>query len=48
MVAGAPPKIIHIMTGNCSLDVMAATLLDNAGHIREFLEHESKAHLLIP
>ena len=45
---GAPPKIIHLTMGNCSVNETASALLDRKGHIMDFLNHETKAYLALP
>jgi predicted nuclease of predicted toxin-antitoxin system len=47
VMLGQPPKVIHLIVGNCSVDDTANALLRNAGPIRAFLKHKTKAYLII-
>ena len=44
---GAPPKIIHLTLRNCSVAETAAALLKHKGHVLDFLQHETKAYLIL-
>jgi len=48
VVSGHPPKVIHLTLGNCSVDDIAAALFDRSGHVKDFLNHESKSYLVLP
>ncbi|MEX2581418.1 MAG: DUF5615 family PIN-like protein [Verrucomicrobiales bacterium] len=48
VVSGHPPKVIHLTLGNCSVDDIAAALLNRPGQVKDFLKHESKSYLVFP
>jgi len=48
VLLGAPPKIIHITLGNCSVGDSAAALMDRSGNVLDFLRHPEKAYLPVP
>ena len=47
-VVGQPPKVIHLTLGNCSVADCAAAILNRSGHVKDFLNHPSKAYLVLP
>lgn len=47
-IIGQPPKVIHVTLGNCSVEVIAAALLHRSGHVIDFLDHATKAYLVLP
>lgn len=47
LVRGHPPKIIHLKLGNCTTQQVLTILSNQAGHIRQFLNHPDKAYLLL-
>ena len=44
---GAPPKVIWIVTGNCSTTTIVNLLRSNAGPIREFASNPDAALLVL-
>ena len=44
---GAPPKVIWLRRGNCSVDDTAAMLRDHVDGVRAFLDDERSAVLVI-
>ena len=48
VVSGHPPKVIHLRLGNCNVQATAAAILNCSGHVKAFLENESKSYMIIP
>jgi predicted nuclease of predicted toxin-antitoxin system len=44
---GAPPKVIWIRRGNCSVGELADILRTNAAQIQEFEEDEESSYLVL-
>jgi predicted nuclease of predicted toxin-antitoxin system len=45
---GAPPKVVWIRLGNCTTGHVEALLRMRAAHVREFVEDEDAALLVLP
>ncbi|MEM7602502.1 MAG: DUF5615 family PIN-like protein [Verrucomicrobiota bacterium] len=46
-VVGQPPKVIHLTLGNCSVADCVNAILNRSGQVKDFLQHSSKAYLVL-
>ncbi len=46
-IFGHPPKVIHLTLGNCSVADIVSAILNQSGHVKDFLKHPSKAYLVL-
>lgn len=47
MLMGHPPKVVHLNTGNCSIQEMAEILMKHHEDVRKFLEQDELSYLIL-